>query len=184
MKYEQPFDQPGAPNASYVNGNPATGTPGSIPSAAAFENHLRELVNLITFSGITPSAADLQQIARAIQNNLIRYGVDTGATNALTVTLSPVPLSIPAGFLVCVKAAHTNTTATSLNVNSTGQKPCVHFDGSAFRGGEIVIGGLYIFMFDGTSWQLINDFTGPTLSPAIVFDRKFSALKIIIFFEW
>jgi hypothetical protein len=68
MKYTQPHDKPGDPNAPYVNGNPATGTPGSIPPAAAFEEHQRELVHLIEYSGQTPSPADLQQVRKAIQS--------------------------------------------------------------------------------------------------------------------
>ena len=47
MQYNGPFDQPTNPNASYVNGNPATGTQGSIPPAASIEFDQREIVNVI-----------------------------------------------------------------------------------------------------------------------------------------
>ena len=68
MDYSQPFDQPGIPDAPYVNGNPATGTMGSIPPAAAFEYPQRELVNFIKDNLLTPSNGDLHQISRGLQN--------------------------------------------------------------------------------------------------------------------
>jgi hypothetical protein len=65
MKYTQPFGVVD-PNASYVNGNPATGTAGSIPPAAALEAAQREIVNCITQAGLTPDPANLTQLWQAI----------------------------------------------------------------------------------------------------------------------
>lgn len=75
MRYQQPFDNPGNPNAPYVNGNPATGTSGSIPSAEALEHHQRELVHLISYANTVnpgagvgvPTEADLQQVRKAVE---------------------------------------------------------------------------------------------------------------------
>jgi hypothetical protein len=55
------------PNASYVNGNPATGEPGSIPPFEAVEHVMRELVHLIVWSGQTPSHTDLEQVRKALK---------------------------------------------------------------------------------------------------------------------
>ncbi|GGC68664.1 hypothetical protein [Chelatococcus reniformis] len=84
MKYQQPYGV-SDPNASYVNGNPAAGTAGSIPPAAAIEHAQRELVHFIQWvltdpadrgalnNGIPfkigttiPSAGDLQQLRKAL----------------------------------------------------------------------------------------------------------------------
>ena len=46
MQYAQPFGNTN-PNADYVNGNPATATPGSIIPAAAVEAPQREIVNCL-----------------------------------------------------------------------------------------------------------------------------------------
>lgn len=78
MKYQPPFDEALPPvddaqsnnaddDASYVNGDPAILRAGSIPPAAAFEEHQRELVHLIDYSGQTPSHTDLEQVRKAIQ---------------------------------------------------------------------------------------------------------------------
>ena len=65
MQYTQPFGVTD-PNASYVNGNPATGTQGSIPPAAAIEATQREIVNAITQAGLTPDPNNLTQLFQAI----------------------------------------------------------------------------------------------------------------------
>lgn len=54
------------PNASYVNGNPATATPGSIIPAAAIEAVQREIVYCIAQAGLTPDPANLNQLWPAI----------------------------------------------------------------------------------------------------------------------
>lgn len=66
MQYTPPAGDPaGAP---YVDGNRAAGIRGSIVPAAAIEHDMRELVHLIDYAGLTPSADDLTQVRKAIQN--------------------------------------------------------------------------------------------------------------------
>jgi hypothetical protein len=65
MQYTQPYGNVN-PNASYVNGNPATGTPGSIIPAAAVEAAQREIINCIVQAGLTPDPANLTQLWQAI----------------------------------------------------------------------------------------------------------------------
>jgi hypothetical protein len=65
MQYTQPYGNVN-PNAGYVNGNPATGTPGSIIPAAAAEAAQREIVNCITQAGLAPDPANLTQLWQAI----------------------------------------------------------------------------------------------------------------------
>lgn len=63
MEYESPS---GVGSASYTDPNPTTGDPGALIRAPALENHQRELVNLITLAGLTPSRADPTQIGQAV----------------------------------------------------------------------------------------------------------------------
>jgi hypothetical protein len=65
MKYTQPFGVTD-PNASYINGNPATGTAGSIPPGAAIEAPQREIVNCIVQAGLAPDPANTTQLWQAI----------------------------------------------------------------------------------------------------------------------
>ena len=66
MKYVQPFDQPSNPTAAYVDLNAATGTDGSIPPAQFFNDTQAEIINVITYGGLTPSASILTQLRDAI----------------------------------------------------------------------------------------------------------------------
>lgn len=77
MQYNQPYGI-SDPEAIYVNGNPSTGTMGSIPPASSVEYDQREIVavikyafdrGLIDFNGIpcaSPSNSDLTQLLKAI----------------------------------------------------------------------------------------------------------------------
>ena len=65
MKYVKPLNETDA-NASYKNADPANAQKGSTVPAEAIEYPQREIVNLITSAGLTPSEADLTQAARAV----------------------------------------------------------------------------------------------------------------------
>jgi hypothetical protein len=90
MLYNQPYGV-SDPNAAYINGNPSTGTMGSIPPAASIEFDQREIVAVISYANAhaltdyngapcaVPSNADLTQLAKAIFG--IAHG---GASKALT----------------------------------------------------------------------------------------------------
>ncbi len=84
MKYTQPLNETDQ-NASYINADPAQGTQGSIIPAGAIENPQREIVNVITSAGITPSDADNTQLVQAlfklIKNNSLQYEYISGDAN-------------------------------------------------------------------------------------------------------
>jgi hypothetical protein len=112
MQYNQPFGI-ADPNAAYINGNPSTGTQGSIPPAASIEYPQREIANLISDGGLTPSNGDLRQLGRSLQSGHIWYGVDTGVKNAVQVSLTPAPLTYYDGMFAWILPAFTNDGATS-----------------------------------------------------------------------
>jgi hypothetical protein len=103
MKYNQPYGAPGA-NDPYINGNPSTGTMGSIPPAASIEYPQREIVEVIAAGGLTPDNADLTQLAKAIQGGKIIFGgTSANAGNAFSASVSPVPNALTVGMCVVVK---------------------------------------------------------------------------------
>jgi hypothetical protein len=161
MRYQAPYGV-SDPNASYVNGNPATGVEGSIPPAAAFEEPQREIVAMISLAGLSPSDGDLQQLAKASQSGGLNYGVDTGTQNAMKVALSPTLAGgtyFP-GLYARVKVLHANindTTHTTLTLDAgCGPAPVVRPDGSFPLSGDIPAGSITEFAFDGTRWQIVN----------------------------
>jgi hypothetical protein len=69
VRYSQPFGTPTPPLGSYpryINGNPVTGTEGSIPPATAFDEDQVEIVTVIQNAGLTPDHNDLTQLWQAI----------------------------------------------------------------------------------------------------------------------
>jgi hypothetical protein len=173
MKYNQPF---GAANedAPYVNGNPATGTPGSIPPAASIEHPQREILKVITEAGLTPSATDLTQLWQAIKaiaaqqaTQVVGDGLEAlnftlsipfasvAGTNALTGTFEPNPGNLYLGMVLLMKIANANTGAVTLNANSKGAKAVVNIDGSDLAAGAFIAGSMVLAAYDGTKFQVL-----------------------------
>jgi hypothetical protein len=92
MQYAQPFDQPGNPNAPYINGNEAAGIQGSIIPAAGIEFDQREIIEVINQANsrgyldftatpcATPSNSDLTQLRKAIEGFVDAYVIDNWRT--------------------------------------------------------------------------------------------------------
>lgn len=152
MKYWGPINSTGGINGTdgYVDGNPATGTQGSIPSFSGFEQTLRELANMVADAGLTPSSTiNGRQVGQAVQSGKLFYGAAAG-TNTYTVTLAPVPASLPVGMEILVFFANANTlTNPTLNVNALGAAPVVKQ-----TGGALVVGDLSGFV------PLVRDSSG------------------------
>ena len=107
MKYTQPYGVTD-PNASYINGNPATGTMGSIPPAESVEHDQREIVALIAATGQTPVGSDLTQLLKAVKladvHNYFKFGTNGGSASAWSMacpTFAVMPP--PAGTTVWFK---------------------------------------------------------------------------------
>ncbi|SCB41733.1 hypothetical protein GA0061102_10354 [Rhizobium miluonense] len=154
MLYNQPLDQASNPNAPYVNGNPSSGIQGSIIPAAAVEYPQRELIALIQAAGFTPSNTDLAQVAKAIQSGLLNFAVAGGTAGALTASITPAPTALFAGLSVVIKTTLAASGATTLNLNSLGNKPVVWGDQTIPVANDWGAGSLLELRFDGASFQI------------------------------
>lgn len=96
----------------------------------------------------------LPYVPAATQSGKWIYGVDTGAVNALVVSLAPTLTAYTAGLTLRVKAANSNTGATTINVNGLGTKAVVRRDGTILKDSDIVSGGVSELIYDGTNFQL------------------------------
>ena len=155
MKYEPPYGSPGS-NDPYINGNPSTGTMGSIPPAASIENPQREIVNYINDSGLTASDADLHQLSKSVQSGKVNYAIDAGAANFIAITPTPAVVTYALGQRFNIKVLNSNTGPTQLNVSNVGWTPIVHSDLTALGGGEILAGQMIDVAWDGSHWQLLT----------------------------
>jgi hypothetical protein len=160
MKYEQPYGV-SDPNAAYINGNPSTGTMGSIPPAASIEYPQREIVNFITKAGLTPTDADLTQLAKSVQSGGVTFGVDTGSTNVLSAQLAPVPDQYWPGMMVRILVKNTNTGPSSLNLNGLGAKNIL-LAGTTLVGGELKLNGVVTLVYNAVAdaFSIVGGGTG------------------------
>jgi hypothetical protein len=159
MKYNAPYGV-SDPNAAYINGNPSTGTMGSIPPAASIEYPQREIVSLIADAGMTPDNADLAQLAKGVQGGRLVYGVDTGTANAYSINVSPTLAAYAAGQRWTVKIGNSNTGPSTININALGARHIVYPQGGEMIGGELLAGGIVTLVDDGVHLQLQNVTTG------------------------
>ena len=164
MKYEQPYGV-SDPNAAYINGNPSTGTMGSIPPAASIENPQREIVNFINDSGLTATDADLHQLSKSVQGGVVNYCDDQGAPNFIAITPVPAVAAYTPGQHFRIKAANANTGPTQLNVSNVAWVGIVHGDKNPIGAGEILAGQVFEVAWDGTAWQML---TGGSASGGLI----------------
>jgi len=99
----------------------------------------------------------LSDAATMIDKGTIMYcGTTGGSANAHTASSNPTFTGLATGMSVRVVAGFTNTSTTSLNINSTGTVTVKRTNGDAVYGGDIVAGSVYDFFYNGTYWLLIN----------------------------
>lgn len=167
MKYNQPYGV-SDPNAPYINGNPSTGTMGSIPPAASIEYPQREIVNLISHANlVNPDNADLSQLARSVQSMLMNAQDDAGTANAYQVTMHPAPNAYYKYLMVILKVGNSNTGPSVLNVNALGPKPIVRIDGTALDADALVKNAIVCLMYDGANFQMVWSSTGAKGIPGL-----------------
>jgi hypothetical protein len=155
MKYNQPYGITD-PDASYINGNPATGQQGSIPPALSIEGPQREIHNFIAKSGFTPRDDDVMQLIKSIRRAFVNFGIDSGGVNSLVVTLDPPLESYYPGMPLRVLVAHNNTGAATINVNNLGPRPILTTTGSALGPNDISAGMIAYLVDDGNNYELMT----------------------------
>jgi hypothetical protein len=155
MKYVPPYGT-NDPDAPYINGDPSTGTEGSIPPADAFNEPLRELHNLVAYSGYNPVDTDLTQVTQSVRRQWVNWVVDTGSVNSLSATTTPPILAYEQGMPLRVLVANTNTGACTINVSGLGVRAIRRPDGSNLVAGDIKAGGIANLVDDGAHYQLVN----------------------------
>lgn len=92
-----------------------------------------------------------------VQKSKFSYAVDSGAANAYVVTLTYAPDSLAAPLEIIFKASNTNTGASTINVNGLGVKNIYKYTAGALgalAANDIIAGGIYRIVYDGTQWQL------------------------------
>lgn len=160
MKYQAPYGV-SDPNAGYINGNPPAGIEGSIPPAAAFEEPMREIVAVISNSGITPDDGDLAQMAKGIRSQYMNYAVDTGSVDYVSVSMTPPLTSYTVGLVLRVLIHASNDGPATID-GGCGRVPIKRTNGLPLALGDLPAGGVVEMVYDGSAFQLVNFFGSST----------------------
>jgi hypothetical protein len=153
VKYNAPFGNTDE-DAVYTNGNPETGTMGSIPPAASIEYPQREIVHLISKTGMVPDNGDLFQLASGVQSGKLNYYVDFGIPNVYLINADPPITAYKAGQHWNVEIINPNTGSATLSINNLPPRELVTRDGVALKGGELAAGEVVMLVDDGDHLQL------------------------------
>ncbi len=151
MKYYAPYGSPD-PDAPYVDKDVPGAIRGSAVPAKAVEIPQREIVDVISKSGLVP--ADGLQLGLAIQAGKITYAVAAGTSSALVAALSPAPAALIEGMAVRIRIAATNPGPTTLNLNGTGILPIKTMRGNDLKRGDLPVGAIATLIFAGTAWLM------------------------------
>ena len=94
--------------------------------------------------------------------NITHYGTCSTAAGTAAKTVSLAGFTLVTGAIVTVKFTVTNTAANpTLNVNGTGAK-AIMYRGSAISAGYLAANRVYLFIYDGTDYELIGDINTDT----------------------
>jgi hypothetical protein len=121
----------------------------------------------VSTSAIQDRAVTLQKLAFLSSF----YAEDTGGANAIAISFTPGLTAYVAGLVFFVKAAATNTGATTVNVNLVGNQNAKVYSGivlSDLSPGQVVAGNIYLFVHDGVQFLLLNP-SAPALVTGPVF---------------
>lgn len=146
-----------------------TANDGTKIQAGWLNGWMGQLRNLIRGNGQTAGSADivaqdntddsmaLKAIQHLTQRGLMKYAADSsGSANTITVSLTPALAEYKAGIEVLVKIANTNTAATSININTLGNKAIKTIMGLDPAAGSLVAGAFAKLAYDGTNFQIIS----------------------------
>lgn len=90
-------------------------------------------------------------------NGAHNYVAAGGTADAQTLTYSPAVTAYKTGATYVFKAVGTNTVTTpTLNINGLGTKTMVKRASTALAAGDIVSGGFYHAVYNGTNMQILN----------------------------
>jgi hypothetical protein len=87
---------------------------------------------------------------------LLNHATDTGSANAYAVTPTPAITAYATGQLVTLKAANTNTGASTVAVSGLTAKNIKTLDGANPASGAIATTSVHLLVYDGTNFVLLN----------------------------
>lgn len=93
----------------------------------------------------------------AIESGSVFYVEDTASgTDNYTGTVTPAVSSYTSGLMIHFKPATSNTGTATIDLNSVGSNIIKRKSGSDLSTGDMLVGGIYTLLYDGTNFILLN----------------------------
>jgi hypothetical protein len=102
------------------------------------------------------TARTMYASAGQVQDSVLTYLTSVAGTNAITASAPIVMTAYATGQTFQFIASASNTGATTININSIGLKSITRDGTTALVAGDLVSGGAYQVIYDGTQFQLTN----------------------------
>lgn len=128
--------------------------------------NIADLVRTNPTGGDAKSQGDdhLRNIKTALLNNIVGFagavtvtGADGGAVNAYTLTpASGTLIAYTARMSVMFSPTVSNLGPVTLNISGLGAKNVLSVSGAPLVTGDLVIGGLYVAIYNGTEFRLTS----------------------------
>lgn len=99
-------------------------------------------------------------------------GVDTGAANTYLLNFTAQFTAYVDGIVLYWIPSHTNTGASTVNVNGLGVLNIINQDGSGLSAGELLANNIAVMMFKGTGFQLISSGLASNASQTLFAARR------------
>ena len=111
--------------------------------------------------------ANFNSLAAAMNSPLqpANYLLDTGTADNYAVAFGTgiVP-TYTAGLMIQMMVLHSNSGASTIDVNSLGAKNILRQSGATLSASDLVAGGVAYLQYDGTQFQLLNPGAGASIS--------------------
>ncbi len=91
---------------------------------------------------------------KGVQNSSYTYGASSAGSDTYAITLTPAPTAYATGQIFTFYADVANTGTATLNVNGLGAKTLKTATNRDLVTGDILAGGMYTVVYDGTNFQL------------------------------
>ncbi len=125
-------------------------TPSFVPNTKAKSDEVNTQYQAIQNAfDLLPGASE------AVTTDTAVFAPESGSGNSYVVTMPDTRTSNQDGDGIRFFATHTNTDATTLNVDGLGAVALVNWDGTVLTGNEIVSGRIYEVRFDATGSQFV-----------------------------
>jgi hypothetical protein len=108
-------------------------------------------------AGVGTNLTDIPTVAIVQAEAYSWLGTTAGSANAQTGSSIPVPVALGAGMVFRFIAGFTNSSITTLTLGTLGAKTIKKISNGALvdlESGDIVVGGVYQIVYDGTYFQL------------------------------